>query len=44
VSIGEGHNQVDLTPGDFCLIPASVLQTSVRAESSASLLQVTAQD
>jgi mannose-6-phosphate isomerase len=37
-----GQTQIDLLPGEFCLIPASLTQTSLQAESPTTLLRVEA--
>jgi mannose-6-phosphate isomerase len=40
--ISDGQTQIDLPPGGFCLIPASLVQVSLRSEASASVLRIEA--
>jgi mannose-6-phosphate isomerase len=40
VRVSDGRTQIDLSAGGFCMIPASLTQTSLQAESPTTLLRV----
>jgi mannose-6-phosphate isomerase len=40
--VSDGHQRVSLAPGQFCLVPASLAQVALRAETPATFLRVEA--
>ena len=42
VQVGEGQGSVALSAGQFCLVPASLAQVTLRAETPATFLRVEA--